>query len=112
MSAAVAPGAVDQHSPRIAHLRYSLLPNSRGGAAPLGRVPYLMEWAEPLPAEVGSGLRRSIASAKMPTTRAFSDSLSSFAQLANCSWRIGGMRIWKWTTVSGIGCLLGEMGVR
>jgi hypothetical protein len=28
--------------------------------------------------------------------------LSSFAQLANCSCKTGGMRIWKWTTVSGI----------
>jgi hypothetical protein len=37
----------------------------------------------------------SIAFSRIPTIRALRDALSSFAQLASCSWRTGGIRIWK-----------------
>src|SRR4051812_10532449 len=43
-----------------------------------------------------------MAFSRMPTISALSDALSSLAQLASCSCKTGGMRIWKWTTVSGI----------
>ncbi len=38
--------------------------------------------------------------------RLLSESLSSLAQLAKFSCKAGGMRIWKWTTVAGMGGFL------
>jgi hypothetical protein len=69
------------------------------GAAGCSRRPGSNDPGHSLPPDFSCS---SMAFSRMPTINALSEALSSLAQLANCSCKTGGMRIWKWTTVSGM----------